>query len=212
MLALPGHLGHLLGQGVGHGLGDEGLAAAGRAVEQDALGRRELVLAEQGPVQVRQLDGVGDGLDLGVEAADVRVGDVGHLLEHELLDLGARQLLHQQLRAGLHEHGVAGTQVDAQKAVGELDHPLLVGPGVDDGPAAVLEELLQRDDLAGVLPLTGQDDVERLVQDDFLAPAQLRRLRSRDARPPASCGRRRRRRWCRPRWRRGRSRRRSEAG
>ena len=44
-------------------------------------------------VQVRQLDRVGDGLDLLVEAAHVRVGDVGHLLEDELLDLGAGQLL-----------------------------------------------------------------------------------------------------------------------
>jgi hypothetical protein len=63
-LVVAGDLGHLLGQRVGHRLGDEGLAAAGRAVEQDALRGRQLVLGEQLAVQVGQLDGVGDGLDL----------------------------------------------------------------------------------------------------------------------------------------------------
>ena len=60
------------------------------------MGAGQLVLGEQLPVQVGQLDGVGDGLDLGVEPADVGVGDVGDLLEHELLDLGTGQLLDQQ--------------------------------------------------------------------------------------------------------------------
>ena len=124
-------------------------------------------------MQVGKLDGVGDVLDLAVEPADVRVGDVGHLFEDELFDLGPGQLLHEQLRAGLHEHGVAGAQVHAEEVVGELDHALLVGPGEDDGPPAVLEDLLQGDDLTGVLALAGQDDVERLVEDDLLAPAQL---------------------------------------
>src|SRR5437016_3430044 len=41
---LPALLGDLLGQVVGHGLGDHGLAAAGRPVEQHALRGRELVL------------------------------------------------------------------------------------------------------------------------------------------------------------------------
>ena len=94
-------------------------------------------------MQVGQLDGVGDGLDLAVEPAHVRVGDVGDLLEHELLDLGTGQLLHEQLRARLHEHGVTGAQVHAEQVVGQLDDPLLVGPGVDDGPPAVLEQLLR---------------------------------------------------------------------
>ena len=64
---------HLLGERVGDRLGDEGLAAAGRAVEQHALGRLELVLLEQVGVQVRQLDGVADLLDLAAEPADVFV-------------------------------------------------------------------------------------------------------------------------------------------
>ena len=53
------------GEVVGDGLGDHGLAAAGRAVEQHALGRREVVLLVVVGVEVGQLDGVLDGLDLG---------------------------------------------------------------------------------------------------------------------------------------------------
>jgi hypothetical protein len=51
-----------------------------------------------------------------------------------------------------------------------LGHPFLVGAAEDDGPAAVLEQLLDRDDLAVGLGRAGHDDVERLVEHD-LAPA-----------------------------------------
>ncbi len=124
-------------------------------------------------MQVRQLDGVHDRFDLEVEAADIGVGDVGHFFQHQLFDFGTGQLLHQQLRARLHEHRITGAQVDAGQAGREFDHPLLVGAGVDDGPTAVLEKLLQGDDLTGVLALASEDDVERFVQDDFLATTQL---------------------------------------
>ena len=85
---VAGLLGDPLGERVRHRLGDERLAAARRAVEEDALRRLELVLVEQVRVEVRQLDRVLDLLDLVVEAADVVVGDVGDLFEDELLDLG----------------------------------------------------------------------------------------------------------------------------
>ena len=52
------------GQGVGDGLGDQGLAAAGRAVEQDALGRAQLMLVEDLRVEVGKLDRVAQDLDL----------------------------------------------------------------------------------------------------------------------------------------------------
>ena len=68
---LAGLLGDLLGQRVRDRLGDQRLAAAGRAVEQHALGRLELVLDEELGVQVGQLDGVADRLDLAEQAADL---------------------------------------------------------------------------------------------------------------------------------------------
>src|SRR4030095_11777012 len=63
-------LGDLLGEVVGDGLGDHGLAAAGRAIEEHALGRGELVLLVVVGIEVRQLDGVLDGLDLIAQPAD----------------------------------------------------------------------------------------------------------------------------------------------
>src|SRR3954471_18063908 len=91
-LTLPG-LGDLLGQRVGNRLGDERLATTGRAVEQDALRRLQLVLEEQVLVQERQLGGVTDLLDLVTEPTDVGVADVRDLFEDELLDLALRNAL-----------------------------------------------------------------------------------------------------------------------
>ena len=68
---LAGDLGDLLGQRVGDGLGDERLAAAGRAVEQDALGRPQFVLLEEVGVEVGELDRVADQLDLVAQTADL---------------------------------------------------------------------------------------------------------------------------------------------
>ena len=142
-------LGDALRERVRDRLGDQRLAATGRAVQQDALGRLQLVFAEQVAVQVRELDRVLDHLDLVVEAADVVVGDVGDLFEHELLDLGPGQLLEQQPGAAFHQEVVAGTDLHALQLVGELAHPLFVGPADHERPLAVLEQLLERHDLTG---------------------------------------------------------------
>ena len=120
------------------GLGDQRLAATRRAVEQDALRRLELVLLEEVAVEVRQLDRVLDHLDLLVEAADVVVGDVGDLFEHELLDLGPRQLLEQQAGAAFHQQVVAGAELLAEQLVGELADALLVGAADDERAACRL--------------------------------------------------------------------------
>ena len=116
------------------------------------LGAGSACSAEQVLMEERQLDGVGDLLDLIVEAADVGVGDVGHLLEHQLVDLGPGQLLEQHLAAGVHEHHVTGTQARAAERVAELGHTLLVGTTDDEGAAAVAQHLADGDDLAGRSP------------------------------------------------------------
>ena len=119
-----------------------------------------------------QLDRVGDLLDLVVEAADVGVGDVGHLLEHELLDLGTGQALEQEAGAGVHQGVVARAQELAPQGIGQLDHPLLVGATDDQGPA-VVHDLLDRHDLAGDLARAAEHDVERLVEHDLGASHQV---------------------------------------
>ena len=90
-----------------------------------------------------QLDGVGDGLDLAVEPADVVVADVGHLFEDELFDLLAGQLLDEQPAAQVHEDRVAGAHLHVAQRVGDLGDALLVAAPVDEGPATVVEHLFQ---------------------------------------------------------------------
>ena len=124
-------------------------------------------------MQERQLDGVGDLLDLVVEAADVAVGDVRDLLEQEVLDLRPGQLLEQQVGARIEAHRVAGTQVHAAHGVGHLADELLVGPTDDERPNAVLHDLLDRHDLARQLGRPGEHDVEALVEDDLASPVEL---------------------------------------
>ena len=56
----------------------------------------------------RQLDGIGDLLDLIVEAADVLVGNVGNLFEHEFFDIGTGKPFEHDASAGLDQDTVAG--------------------------------------------------------------------------------------------------------
>ena len=83
------------------------------------------------------------------------VGDVGHLFEQQVLDLGAGQLLEQHVGARVEAHRVAAAQVHAAQRVGQLADPLLVGPADDERAHAVVEHLLDRHDLAGDLRTTG---------------------------------------------------------
>src|SRR5713226_1672864 len=165
---LAAGLGDLLGEVVGDGLGDHGLAAAGGAVEEHALGGRELVLLVVVGVEVGELHGVLDGLDLVDEAADVVVADVGHFLELEILDLALGELLQQVAALGVHEEMVARLEPLQAQGVGDDADLLLVGAQRDDGALGV-ELLLEDVDLALDLVAGGLDDVEALVEDELLA-------------------------------------------
>src|SRR3990170_1537046 len=165
---LAARLRDLLGEVVRDGLGDHRLAAAGRAVEQHALRRRELVLPVVLGVEVRQLDGVLDRLDLLAEAADIVVADVRHLLEREVLDLALGQLLEQVARLRVHQDVVAGLQAQRPERVGDDADLLLVGAQRDDR-ALLVELLLQDHDVALDLVARRLDDVQPLVQDQLLA-------------------------------------------
>ena len=117
----------------------------------------------------RQLDRIGDLLDLVVEAADVVVGDVGNLFEHEFLDIGTGQPFEHDAGAGLDQDTVAGAEWAIEHAFPEFDHAVLVGATDDHRPAAVLEHFLDGGDFARGLGTPGHHDVERFVEHDFLA-------------------------------------------
>ena len=142
------------------------------------------MVLEQLGVEVGQLDGVADGVDLGDQAADLRVVDVGHLLQDELLDLRLGHDLVDVAGAGVEQQRVAGADGDVLGAqrLGEAYDALLVGVGDDQGALAVGEDLLEHHDLADLLEVERGDDVEGLVEHDLLATRPARRGRRRGSR------------------------------
>ena len=69
---------------VGDGAGEQGLAGAGRAVEQHALGRIDAEALEQLGMAERQLDHLAQRVDRVAHAAEVVIGDVGAALRRRL--------------------------------------------------------------------------------------------------------------------------------
>ena len=114
-------------------------------------------------MHIRQLDGVLDDLDLLAETADLVVGDVGHLLQHQFFDLGTHQLLEHEPGAGIHPHMVPDADELALQWRRDLDHAFLVGPSQDDHPLFG-EDLLDGDDFAGLIERPHVDHVERLIE------------------------------------------------
>src|SRR5437879_807288 len=165
---LAAFFGDFLGEVIGDGLGDHGLAAAGGAVEEHTLGRGELVLLVVVGVEVRELDGVLDGLDLVAEAADIVVADVGDFLEGEVFDFALGQFLEEIAAFGVEEEVVAGLEAQGAQGLGDDADFFFVGAQGDEG-ALVVELLLEDDDLPLDLVAGGLDDVEALVGDELLA-------------------------------------------
>ncbi len=146
---VPVTLGDLLGQRVRDRLGDQRLAAPGRAVEQDPLRRLELVLAEQVGVQVRQLDGVADLLDLRAEPADVARSRCpgpprGRAPRPRPWGCARRRTASAARAAASRRRGSAVPS----SGCGEPHDALLVGVPDDERALAVLEDLLEHHDLA----------------------------------------------------------------
>ncbi len=127
-------------------------------------------------MEVGKLDRVADLLDLVVEPADVPVGDVGDLLEDQLVHLGARESLEHESGARVEQEMITRSQRSVRDFVGELGHPFLVGATHDDGAPLAGQELLERDHLARQLEAPSQDDVQRLVEHELLAAIELPEL------------------------------------
>ena len=116
------------------------------------------MLGEQLLMEERQLDGIGDRLDLDAETTDVVVTDVGDLLQQQLVHLGTGQDLEHDRRPGVDAHAVAETQSGAAQRAGELADPLLVATAGDHDADAVLEQVLEGGHLADGIRSTVPDD------------------------------------------------------
>ena len=128
------------------------------------------MLVEQVGVEVRELDRVLDQLDLVVEAADVVVGDVGDLFEHELLDLGPRQALERAgpERPSMSRWSPARSFSPISASASSHTRSSSARP-TTSARVPSSSSSLSIDDLAGDLGAAGEHDVERLVEHDLLA-------------------------------------------
>jgi hypothetical protein len=124
-------------------------------------------------VQVGQLHGVTDRLDLTGQPTDIFVGDIRHLFEHEVLDLGLGHPLEHEPGPGVDGQRVPDPDVLAAQGLGPAAYPLLVGVSDDQDPV-VVEDLLDQDDLADLLVALDRDDVQGLVEHDLTAGNHLR--------------------------------------
>ena len=109
----------------------------------------QLVLVEEIGVQVRELDRVLDLIDLVVEPADIGVGDIGHLFEDELLDLGTgSRSTSTPDRVSIKRWSPARSR-SSRSAGAQLAHAFLVrAANYRRGALSVGEQLLECDDLA----------------------------------------------------------------
>ena len=169
-------LGDLAGQRGRDRLGDQRLAAAGRAVEQHALRRLELVLVVEVGVQVGQLDGVADRPRSGRSAhrcprSRCRGPPRGRGRRPRPWGSARRRS-----RSATRACSASPTRIGSpsRESATPAD-PLLVGVGHDEHPV-VVEDLLDDDDLADALEAVGGDDVHRLVEHDLAAGHELARL------------------------------------
>ena len=159
-------------QAVGDSLGDEGLAAAWGAIQQNPLGRGELVFPEGLGIEVRELDGVAQGLDLGTESADITVGHIGHFLEDDLLDIRFGESLEGIARAMVEQHMIPDLGPLTLQGLRELHHHRFIRPADDDG-AVLVQEVLDVDHLPFHLIASDPNDIVGLVHRQQLPLVEL---------------------------------------
>ena len=141
-------------------------------------------------MQEGQLDGIADLLDLPRQSADIAVGDIGHLFENEILDLGLGDPLEGIAGLAVDQQRIAGAQLAGAlvvvesplKSTGHLrrhilqrhqrlsqpDDALLVGVADHQGATPVGEQLAKGADLPHRLEGAGLDHGQRLVEADRL--------------------------------------------
>ena len=113
-----------------------------------------------------------EGLNV-IEAADVRVPDVGHLLERKVLDLALGKALEQITGLRIHQDVVADLQACRAQGVGDDADLLFVGAERDDR-AVTVELLLEDHDFALDFEARDVDDVQAFVQDQLLTRPERR--------------------------------------
>ena len=152
-----------LAQGVRHGLGNHRLAVAGRAVQQHALRRLQIVTLKQRTMLERQLDGVPDTTNLTIQAADVGERDVRGLLQHQILVALGGQRFDGEADGRIDDNAVALIDTRIRERAGTADEHGIAG-GVGNDQSTVVEYLLDTANLAHGVSVALLDQHELLVE------------------------------------------------
>ena len=114
-----------------------------------------------------QFNGVGDLFDLIIEAANVVVGDIGNFFQNEFFDAGARELFDDHCGSRIEQNRIAGFEHCSSERFTDLYDALFIGPAGDHGPVEA-DQFPNAGHLAGDFGASCHDDVQTVVQDDFL--------------------------------------------
>ena len=152
------------GQGVRHGLSNHGLTVTGRTVQQNTLGRCQVVALKNLGVQVGQLHRVANLLDLRAQATDLAVGDVRNLFQHKLLRTGGGHLRGNHAGARIEGHRIPGAQLLNVERASHSRHLLGARGGIDQHALAV-EHLAYGHHVAKGLGVQGDHGLGLVVEE-----------------------------------------------
>ena len=143
---------------VGHGPGDQRLAAAGRPQQQHALGRFDAQPLEQFRVSQRQLDDLAHPIELPPQAADVFIGDGRRRRRRARLALAAPPIF----------NSVSEAMTTRPLRVRALDQEIGIAVAEQRGPNAVAGDHGQAvQQTADVLQIAVGGHVAERMENDF---------------------------------------------
>ena len=108
------------------------------------------------------LDRIAHLRDLGVQAANIRVGHVGNLGSEQLLDVLAHDAFKRDAGARVHDEGIPGAQVAVAQRSGQLQQSLRTTFGGDEH-AIRTHHLEDRHHLAAAREVISGDGDHRVV-------------------------------------------------
>lgn len=114
-------------------------------------------------IEVGELDGVVQGLDLGTESTDITVGHVGHFVEDDLLDVRFGESLENIARARVEHHRIPDLCPLTFQGLRELHYHHFIRTADDDG-AVLIQEVLDVDHLHFDLIASDSNDIVCLVE------------------------------------------------
>ena len=90
-------------------------------------------------MEIRKLDGVGDGFYLRIQATNVVIGYVGNLLKDEIFNFLALETLNKESCANIEQKCVTRSKLYVSQGSCNLAHPLFFSPAENDCSDTTIE-------------------------------------------------------------------------